>query len=51
VPSAGFEPVIPATKLAQTYALDRQATGIGIFWVYYSKYKISMEIMKSSVSK
>jgi hypothetical protein len=29
MPSAGFEPAIPATKLPQTYALDRAATGIG----------------------
>jgi hypothetical protein len=28
--SAGFEPVILATKWSQTYALDRAATGIGI---------------------
>jgi hypothetical protein len=28
VPSVGFEPAIPATKLPQTYALDRAATGI-----------------------
>jgi hypothetical protein len=26
---AEFEPVIPATKRSQTYALDRAATGIG----------------------
>jgi hypothetical protein len=29
MPRAGFEPAIPATKLPQTYALDREATGIG----------------------
>jgi hypothetical protein len=29
MPSAGFEPAIPATKRPQTYALDRAATGIG----------------------
>jgi hypothetical protein len=27
--SAGFEPVIPVTKRPQTYALNREATGIG----------------------
>jgi hypothetical protein len=27
--SSGFEPPIPAIKQAQTYALDRAATGIG----------------------
>jgi hypothetical protein len=29
MPSAEFEPAIPATKRPQTYALDRAATGIG----------------------
>jgi hypothetical protein len=33
---AGFEPAIPATKQPQTYALDRAATGIGSFPIYYS---------------
>jgi hypothetical protein len=28
MPSAGFEPAIPATKRRQTYALDGAATGI-----------------------
>jgi hypothetical protein len=31
MPLAGFETAIPATKRLQTYALDRAATGIGIF--------------------
>jgi hypothetical protein len=33
MPSAGFEPVVPATKRPQTYgsyASDRVATGIGV---------------------
>jgi hypothetical protein len=29
MPSAGFEPAIPAIKRLQTYALDSTATGIG----------------------
>jgi hypothetical protein len=29
MPSAGFEPTIPATMRPQTYALVRAATGIG----------------------
>jgi hypothetical protein len=29
MPRAGFEPVTPATKRPQTYALHRAATGIG----------------------
>ena len=28
MPSAGFEPVIPASELPQTFAVDRSATGI-----------------------
>jgi hypothetical protein len=28
---AEFEPAIPATKRPQTYALDRAATGIGVY--------------------
>jgi hypothetical protein len=34
MPSAGFEPAIPATKLPQTYALDRAVTGIGKAFEY-----------------
>jgi hypothetical protein len=30
MPSAGFEPVVQATKRPQTYASDRVATGIGV---------------------
>jgi hypothetical protein len=33
MPRAGLEPAIPAAKRPQTYALDRAATGIGIFLV------------------
>jgi hypothetical protein len=29
MPRAGFEPATPATKLPQTYALERAANGIG----------------------
>ena len=32
MPSAGFEPAIPAGERLQTHALDRSATGIGICW-------------------
>jgi hypothetical protein len=30
MPQAGLEPMIPATKLPQTDALDRAATGIDV---------------------
>jgi hypothetical protein len=33
MPQAVFEPAIPATKRPQTYALDREATGIGNDWM------------------
>jgi hypothetical protein len=36
MPSAGFERAIPATKRQQTYALDRAATGIGIYKFTYN---------------
>jgi hypothetical protein len=38
MPSAGFEPAIPATKRPQTYALDRAATGIGLLYYYYDQF-------------
>ena len=31
MPSAEFDPAIPATKKLQTHALDRKAIGIGFF--------------------
>ena len=31
MPSAGFEPAILAIERPQTYALDRTATGIGLY--------------------
>jgi hypothetical protein len=36
MPRTGFEPEIPATKRPQTYALDRAATGIGLFNDYFT---------------
>ena len=36
---AGFEPAIPASERPQTHALDRAATGIGIFQFSIQKYK------------
>jgi len=32
--SAGFEPKIPAIKCLQTYALDRTANAIDIYYLY-----------------
>jgi hypothetical protein len=34
MPSAGFEPAIPASERPQTHALDRGATGIGWYTLY-----------------
>jgi hypothetical protein len=36
MPSAEFEPAIPATKRPQTYALDSAANGIGEEESYYT---------------
>jgi len=34
MPPVGFEPTISASERPQTYALDRAATGNGLFMVY-----------------
>jgi hypothetical protein len=45
MPSAGFEPAIPASERRQAYALDRAATGIDVlslprlFAVFLSLYE------------
>jgi hypothetical protein len=41
MPSAGFEPAIPANKRPQTYVLDSAATGIGDRCTYLPFYKIN----------
>ena len=33
LPTAGFEPTIPALERPQTYALDRETTGIGCLYL------------------
>ena len=40
MPSAGFEPATPAIKQLQTYALDRKATGIGLWVPYKHKFVV-----------
>ena len=35
MPPAGFEPTISAGEQQQTYALDREATGIGFLKEYF----------------
>jgi len=35
---AGLEPAIPARERQQTHALDRAATGIGLFLRYFDFY-------------
>jgi hypothetical protein len=50
MPSAGFEPAIPATKRPQTYALDSAATGIGAFSTsYHEIYKVLMHATGANV--
>jgi hypothetical protein len=46
MPSAGFEPAIPATKRPQTYVLDHTATGIGIMYITVQKFSknITMDV-------
>jgi hypothetical protein len=53
MPSAGFEPAITATKLPQTYALDRAVTGIGtthisrpVSLIQFCHYYTCFEFMK-----
>jgi hypothetical protein len=38
IPSAGFEPSIPASERRQSHALARVITGIGAAWFWYCKY-------------
>ena len=38
MPSAGFEPAIPASERPQTRALDRAATGVGVLRVILTKF-------------
>jgi hypothetical protein len=45
MPRAGFEPVNPATKRSQTYALNCAPTGIGIFLSYFLKNEDSVIIL------
>ena len=35
MPPVGFEPTISAGELPQIYALDRAATGTGIYIIYF----------------
>ena len=37
MPLAVFEPAIPAGERPQAHALDRSATGIGVFYTYVIK--------------
>jgi hypothetical protein len=41
MPSARFEPAIPAIERPQTYALDHTATGMGTLEVYLHTFLIS----------
>ena len=40
MPPVGFEPTISAGERPQTYALDRAATGTGLFAIQINKYTI-----------
>jgi hypothetical protein len=41
MPSAGFEPAIPATKQTHTYALDGGATGVAWAEMLHSELRLS----------
>jgi hypothetical protein len=45
MPSAGFEPAIPATKRPQTHALDNTVTGIGKQKIYIYETYIIIKIV------
>jgi len=38
MPSAGFEPIIPARELSHTHAFDHIASGIGCIFLYFCHY-------------
>jgi hypothetical protein len=42
MPSAGFEPAIPATKRPQTYALDRATTEIDQWLINYTSIHLDI---------
>jgi hypothetical protein len=42
MPLAGFEPTISAGERPQTYALDRAATGTGVFQFFAQKYRVKV---------
>jgi hypothetical protein len=44
MPTARFEPVIPAGERLQTHALDRSATGIGLFSRYSELFADSVAV-------
>jgi hypothetical protein len=44
MPSAGFEPVTPATKRPQTYALDNAATEVG-YLRHWKQNKMFKEVI------
>ena len=51
VPSAGFDPAIPAGDRLQTLALDRSATGIGLYniitWIWMDDTKTNYTVWLS----
>ena len=51
MPLAGFEPAIPASERLQTHALERLATGIGIFYQYKGNFRLSLGNLSSMMNK
>jgi hypothetical protein len=53
MPSAGFEPTIPAIKRLHTYALDCTVTGIDIIpvvlrTIFYANHNVQQNVRKSA---
>jgi len=48
MPPVGFEAIISAGELPQTYALDRAATGTGVYWILFLGIYISIFILTPS---
>jgi len=55
MPSAGFEPTIPASEWSQTHALERAVTGIGmnnsglLFLSFFDRHWVSLNCKEFSL--
>jgi hypothetical protein len=49
MPSAGFQPAIPARERPQIYAFDSAVTGVGIFMICVDKPAILHNITQNTI--